>query len=257
MAEEHTEIIEVIDKEPEEGLEDAPPGDTVVELETDVTDQAKKKRRIKPVLFGSTVLIVVSVIVLVLALANTPDTINIEDANVPLSGDSDDIGILDNTQTLTLPKSDEPIGGSLSADSGNGIAGQEDNTVSGSGGSNSSGSGNNNNSNGGVGSGTNGSNGGNNSGQTWHPAWTEQVWVDTSGWQSVYIGENPIIQEAEVCNTCGAYFFGGIWDHIDVVHGSIGGWHTGIVQVGTEPIYETRWVESGYWETITHPGYWG
>jgi len=92
---------------------------------------------------------------------------------------------------------------------------------------------------------------------TWYPPRSEQVWVNTSGWQSVYVGENPIFQQAEICSTCGASSFGGIWDHINNAHGGLGGFYIGSIQVGTEPIYETRWVESGYWTTVTRPGYWG
>lgn len=94
-------------------------------------------------------------------------------------------------------------------------------------------------------------------GAVWHPGWDEQVWVDSSGWQSVWVGDNPIIQQAEICSTCGTHSFGGIWDHINAAHGGIGGFYMGNVQIGTQPVYESRWVESGYWKSVHHEGYWG
>ena len=255
MAEEHTEIIEAIDKEPVEGLKVAAPGEAMAELETEVTGPTKKRWRTAPALLGTSVLFAVTVIALVLSLANVPEITSIDDADVPLSSGLSDTDTMSSTQSTTLPKSDEPIGGSMNAVSENGIAGQEDNTESGSGGSSSSGSGTTN-SNGGVNSGSNGSNGGGNTGQTWHPSWTEQVWVDTSIWQSVYVGENPIYEYHSVCNECGAIISGFAAQHLlDTGHGSYS--NNVPILIGYTPVYETRWVESGYWETITHPGYWG
>ncbi|MCL2806742.1 MAG: hypothetical protein FWD27_01045 [Coriobacteriia bacterium] len=94
-----------------------------------------------------------------------------------------------------------------------------------------------------------------NNGQIWYPPFTEQVWVDTSSWQKVYVGETPTYGVAEICSTCGAHFFGGINDHLKAEKHS--GFHSGMRQTGTKPMYEDEWVESGYWKTVEHPGYWG
>jgi hypothetical protein len=91
--------------------------------------------------------------------------------------------------------------------------------------------------------------------RTWVPAWDERVWVDTSSYQSVYVGENPIYEWHDVCNDCGAIVDGFGAQHI--LETGHSGYHGPVAfQVGTEPIYEQQWVSSGYWNTIHHEGYW-
>ncbi|MDR2035387.1 MAG: hypothetical protein LBP91_01745 [Coriobacteriales bacterium] len=139
--------------------------------------------------------------------------------------------------------------GSIGSDndtSANGSSGAPGTNNSNSGGSTGGGSG-------GSGGTTGGGNAGND--QTWHPSWSEQVWVDTSGWQSIFVADNPIFESHSICNTCEAIISGFGAQHImETLHT---GYHSGYVQVGTEPVYEQQWVTSGYWTTITHPGYWG
>ena len=104
-------------------------------------------------------------------------------------------------------------------------------------------------------SGSGGSNNSNGNSLTWHEPWSEQVWADTSSWQSVYIGDNPIYETHHICSDCGA-----IVDYVGAEHllsTGHSGYRTETILVGYTPIYENRWVESGYWTTVTHPGYWG
>lgn len=89
----------------------------------------------------------------------------------------------------------------------------------------------------------------------WHPGWDEQVWVDSSGWQSVWVGDNPIYETHSICNTCDAVISGFAAEHLMNTHH--GSYRTGNVQIGTQPVYESRWVESGYWKSVHHEGYWG
>ena len=89
----------------------------------------------------------------------------------------------------------------------------------------------------------------------WHDGWDEQVWVDTSSYQSIWVGDNPVYEYAAICNECGASLGGFAAQHLeDYRHGSYRG---DLVLTGYEPVYENRWVASGYWSTIHHPGYWG
>ena len=89
----------------------------------------------------------------------------------------------------------------------------------------------------------------------WHEPWDEQVWVDTSHWESVWVGDNPIYEYTAVCNDCGAVLGGAAAQHLeDTLHSSYS--NNVPVQVGSTPVYENRWIESGYWNTVRHDGYW-
>lgn len=110
-----------------------------------------------------------------------------------------------------------------------------------------------------------GSTSGNNSGgggstapePVWHEPWDEQVWRDTSHYEEVYVCDVPVYEYHSVCNTCGAIISGHAAQHLlDSEHCE--SYTTDVaIQVGSQPYYETRWVASGYYETIHHEGYWG
>jgi hypothetical protein len=90
-------------------------------------------------------------------------------------------------------------------------------------------------------------------GQVWHPGWDEQVWVDTSHYESVWVPEQGYYGSR--CNTCGADISGFAGQHI-IDTGHVG--YSGDVWFQTAPAHEEQqWVSSGYYETINHPGYWG
>ncbi|MDR1357838.1 MAG: hypothetical protein LBJ48_00565 [Coriobacteriales bacterium] len=156
------------------------------------------------------------------------------------------------------------------ANSGTGSSGTTGNSsTNGSGGSPSGSNGNNSNSgnSGNNGSGNSGGNGGSDSGgnnsgnsgnsgskKVWHEPWDEQVWVDTSSWQSVYVGENPIYEHHLVCNDCKIIVDGFGDRHIlDTGHS---GFHSETIFARYEPVYEDQYIESGYTKTIHHEGYW-
>jgi hypothetical protein len=89
------------------------------------------------------------------------------------------------------------------------------------------------------------------SGKTWHPGWSEQVWVDTSHYESVWV---PAVgHEASICNTCGAEITGNAARHIlDTGHSG----HHGTYIVDVPAHEEQQWISDGYYETIWHDGYW-
>ena len=218
-----------------------------------------KKKRHRIVWLGSLGALVLAAVVVGIVIGTTPATTTIEDPAVPLSSGASFGGATASGSvkpdapggtTASSSASNVSNTGSSSSTSPSGTTGtgtQGGNTGSGSqgGSSGSTGSGSSN-------SGSSG--GGSNPGLTWHPAWDEQVWVDTSGYQSVYVGENPIYEYHDICNTCGVIVDGFGAEHIMDTHHS--GYHSEYVLVGSTPLYENQWVSSGYWTTVTHPGYW-
>ena len=286
MDEIHLDIVEEV-KEAAEELD----VDETVSFED---PQKKKRRRFIIWLSILGVLIIAAVVVGVVA-PTTASLVTIEDELVPLSSpaifnppnpnstrpldstdseentDAGGSGDADNSSDTSAPGQGDNTGapnssgGGSSATTGGGTPGGGNSAGGGTpsgggtpgGGGSSTGGGTPSGGGSTSGGGSSGGGGGSASNQTWYPPRDEQVWVDTSSWQSVYVGETPVYQQAEICSACGSSFFGGIWDHINAAHGGIGGFYMGMVQVGTKPMYENRWVESGYWTTVTHPGYWG
>jgi hypothetical protein len=203
------------------------------------------RRRIT--VLGSVGTLVLAAVVTGLVVWSTPALSTIEAADTPLASPAGSLAnsLKANRGTLSNAAANAHAPGSPGASSNNSAA-SVTNTGAGGGDSSSGDSGN------GATGGNSGDNGG--GGQIWHPPWDEQVWVDTSGWQSVYAGENPIYEIHDICNTCGAIVDSIAGEHI------LSTGHSGVstksVQVGSEPIYQQQWVSSGYWKTVTHPGYW-
>ncbi len=224
----------------EEGFVDEVTSETSAEDAYDTTKK-RKQRRLAVLLSSTSVLAVVALIVGI-ALTNSPATINIEDEEVPLSS------LSSGTSTSATALGVASSSGNASSGTASEGADTSDSHDSSSAGSNPGAGGN---------GGSNGSSGATGSGgynKVWHEAWDEQVWVDTSGWQSAYVGENPIYQEGATCNECGYFIAGSIMPHMEA--SGHYGYRTGLVQIGTEPIYENQWVSSGYWTSVHHEGYW-
>lgn len=256
-------MTELEEQKPEPDLTDQTPVNTPEELAAEPGAPKKRRRHIWLGSIGA--LCITAAVVTVVLLTNTPMQQTIEERGVPLSSGARDTDA--STSGATSDKDEEEDEDTDSTHSGSGNPSDSNNTggsdnsqgtpgATGNAGGTTGGSTGTSGPGNSTGGGSTGGNGGG-SNLTWYPPYDEQVWVDTSSWQSVYVRDNPVFQEAQVCNTCGEYFFGGIWDHINAAHGEIGGFHSGMIQVGTEPIYEQQWIASGYWETIHHEGYWG
>jgi len=213
------------------------------------------------VIVGSLGLLVIVGLIVGLATTSTDNIITIKDSDVPLVGTPTNSGnnnsSSNNSSNSSSSNSDTNNNSGANTGGGSGGSNTGDGAGGGGGGSTPPPGG------GGGGSTPPPSGGGNTpppSGGgggntlTWHPPWTEQVWVDTSGWQSVHVGDNPVYSQHHVCTTCGIIVDGFGPQHLlDTGHA---GYHTAMILVGTTPVYENRWVESGHWTTVTHPGYW-
>jgi len=205
----------------------------------------KKRKRRFAVLLGILGLFVITAVIVVVSIVSTdeaPATMTITDNNVPLSEPTDNSGSSSSTSNTSSSHVD-PTNSASNSTSGSSNTTNPDNSSP----TSDAGAGQ---------TGGDSTGGGGGSGLTWYPPWDEQVWVNTSGWQSVYVGESPIYEQHSVCNTCGAIVDNILAEHY-LYSGSCIGYSTKTIKVGTTPIYENRWVESGYYTTVTHPGYWG
>lgn len=231
------------------------------QIEGEKDRKSKKQRRIAAILTSSTALVVVVTLVMGITLSSNGvagETIA-EETNTPQSSNSSR-----NSSTRTNTTGDkekvnaekehaeagteESTGDALSNTNNQEPIGDESSTSYGSAGSD-------------VGTSLgNSSSGNNNSSSTestannpvWVPGWDEQIWVDTSSYQSVFVGENPTYVNTTVCNDCGATNVSG--EHL--LNTGHSGYVSKNVQVGSTPVYENQWVESGYYETVHHDGYW-
>jgi len=171
--------------------------------------------------------------------------------------------VANNDGTVTLADGTVVNSGDAAADGGNdngsgaGATTNDGSTAGGSNGSTNAG-----NSTGGDNTGGGGSSTG--SGQTWHEGYNEQVWVDTSHWETQVLRpayDEPVMEDRTFCSDCGADITGMIMEHINTVHGGISsGWYNKYVQVGSihhDAITQDTWVTGGYWATVWHDGYWG
>jgi len=225
---------------------------------TEASEGGSKRRRKRLVLVLSALSLLVCAAFIVATVTTTvPSTTTIVDDPVPLANAP--IGAVTATSTTTnnSSKSAGPLNWPInSSNGGNTNTSKPDDDGQETGTDDDQGSTTNPPSDGSGGGGGSNPGGGGGSNLTWHAPWNEQVWVDTSGWQSVYVGENPVFEYHSVCNTCGAIISGFAAKHLEeTMHGSYS--NNVPIQVGSTPLYENRWVESGYWTTITHPGYWG
>lgn len=223
--------------------DEAPP--TLEEGATASAPLAKAKKR-KKLIAGvcSGVVVVVIAVVIGFSVLGSDQTRTIPDEDVPLSSLSSGTGSSANRSASSGTRASDTD--SSTSEDPNASEGEQSQTPSG----NNSPSNENTSGNSSGGDTNNGSN------QVWVPGWDEQVWVDTSHWESVYVGENPIYETRDVCNSCGAILPPGggvahLRDNLSCI-----GYGSQYVEVGSTPLYEDQWVTSGYWSTVHHEGYW-
>jgi len=193
----------------------------------------------------------------------TPSDVAEEEAAVQqILGDNPD-ALLNGDGTITLADGTVVDPGAATANAGSGS-----NAGSGPGATANDGStagGGSNAGNGGGNTGTGGSSTGG-GGQVWHDGYNEQVWVDTSHWESTVLRpayDEPVMELHEFCWGCGADITGQIMQHMDwhlATDGTDYGWYDKYVQVDTihhDAITQDTWVSGGYWTTVWHDGYWG
>ncbi|MCL2529353.1 MAG: hypothetical protein FWE41_03360 [Coriobacteriia bacterium] len=233
-----------------------------------VAGRLTKKRL--AIILGSLGTLIIAALIVGLAVSDTGKITTIKDADVPLTGVSTNAGNNNSNSTSSSSSSSNSNtnnnSGNNNSGGGSGGGNTDGDTGGNPGGGSPGGGGGTTAPPGGGGGGTTSPPGGGGGGTTpppdsgggggptWHPPWEEQVWVDTSGWQSVHVGDNPVYEQHNICNTCGAIVSGFAAQHmLETGHA---GHHTAMVLVGHVPVYEDVWVESGYWTTITHPGYW-
>lgn len=221
--------------------------ETVGEAESTAKNITKsKKRRQVAWLIAAGVFLVVALLVGVVAV-NTPATQTGTDNSAPLLSPLSGTGTRNSASSGTSSSGTASSGASSNSGASSGsnetASGGQDTSTSGSAGSS-----------GGTESNTSTGNTGAGATKVWHDPWDEKVWVDTSSYQSVYVGENPIYESHHVCNTCGIVVDGIGAEHI--LETGHSGYRTATFLVRTEPVYENQWVSSGYEKIVHHEGYW-